>query len=237
MAKDSYQIRLDDVFEGPMDLLVHLIKKNEVDICDIPISTITDQFLEYLKLMEVLNIDFAGDFLLMASTLTQIKSRSLLPVHGHESDEEDPRAEIIRPLIEYLQMRAAAEELAQRNILGQNMFVRHPDTREYRMEDSGEIRKIGLFELIDAFQKILENVAPDDRLEFTADKISVKDRISEIVDILEVQGSVTFSQLFPANPTKSDVIVTFLAILEMVKISLIRVIQHTHSGIMRILYL
>ena len=134
-------------------------------------------------------------------------------------------------------MRAAAEELAQRNILGQNMFVRHPDTREYRMEDSGEIRKIGLFELIDAFQKILENVAPDDRLEFTADKISVKDRISEIVDILEVQGSVTFSQLFPANPTKSDVIVTFLAILEMVKISLIRVIQHTHSGIMRILYL
>ncbi len=237
MANESYQIRLDDVFEGPMDLLVHLIKKNEVDICDIPISTITDQFLAYLKIMEVLNIDYAGDFLLMASTLTQIKSRTLLPVHDHETDGEDPRAEIIRPLIEYLQMRAAAEELSQRNILGQNMFVRHADTREYRMEDSGEIRKIGLFELIDAFQKILENIAPDDRLEFSADKISVKDRISEIVDILEVQGSVTFSQLFPANPTKSDVIVTFLAILEMVKISLIRVIQHAHSGIMRILYL
>lgn len=237
MANDSYQIRLDDVFEGPMDLLVHLIRKNEVDICDIPISTITDQFLAYLKIMEVMNIDYAGDFLLMASTLTQIKSRSLLPVHDHETDEEDPRAEIIRPLIEYLQMKAAAEELSQRNILGQNMFVRHADTREYLMEDGGEIRKIGLFELIDAFQKILENVAPEDRLEFTADKISVKDRISEIVDILEVQDSVTFSQLFPANPTKSDVIVTFLAILEMVKISLIRIIQHVHSGIMRILYL
>ena len=237
MADDSYQIRLDDVFEGPMDLLVHLIKKNEVDICDIPISTITDQFLAYLKIMEVMNIDYAGDFLLMASTLTQIKSRSLLPVHDYETDEEDPRSEIIRPLIEYLQMKAAAEELSQRNILGQNMFVRHADTREYLMEDSGEIRKIGLFELIDAFQKILENIAPDDRLELTADKISVKDRISDIVDILEVQGSVTFSQLFPANPTKSDVIVTFLAILEMVKISLIRIIQHTHSGIMRILYL
>lgn len=237
MADDSYQIRLDDVFEGPMDLLVHLIKKNEVDICDIPIATITDQFLAYLKIMEVMNIDYAGDFLLMASTLTQIKSRSLLPVHDYETDEEDPRSEIIRPLIEYLQMKAAAEELSQRNILGQNMFVRHADTREYLMEDSGEIRKIGLFELIDAFQKILENVAPEDRLEFTADKISVKDRISEIVDTLEVQGSVTFSQLFPANPTKSDVIVTFLAILEMVKISLIRIIQHVHSGIMRILYL
>ncbi len=237
MANDSYQIKLDDVFEGPMDLLVHLIKKNEVDICDIPISTITDQFLAYLKIMEVLNIDYAGDFLLMASTLTQIKSRTLLPVHDHETDEEDPRAEIIRPLIEYLQMRAAAEELSQRNILGQNMFVRQADTSEYLTEDGGEIRKIGLFELIDAFQKILENVAPDDRLEFSADKISVKDRISEIVDTLEVQGSVTFSQLFPANPTKNDVIVTFLAILEMVKISLIRVIQHAHSGIMRILYL
>ena len=237
MLKEPYQVKLDDIFEGPMDLLLHLIKKNEVDIYDIPIAAVTDQFLEYLNLMQAMNIDYAGDFLVMAATLTHIKSRMLLPISKEADDEEDPRSEIIRPLIEYLQIKAAAEELSLRTILGDDLFVRHPDISEYRADSEGEIRQVGLFELIDAFQKILENVAPEQRIEFTADKISVKDRIVEIIDLFETKDSLTFNELFSEHPGRSEIIVTFLAILEMVKISLIRIVQHIRSGIIRIFYL
>ena len=122
---DAYQIHLEDVFEGPMDLLVHLIKKNEVDIYDIPIALITRQYLEYLEWMKSLNIEFAGDFIVMASTLTHIKSRMLLPAYeNEEDDDEDPRNAIARPLIEYLQMKNAAQQLASRDLLGDTTFVR-----------------------------------------------------------------------------------------------------------------
>ncbi|MBW1753945.1 MAG: segregation/condensation protein A, partial [Deltaproteobacteria bacterium] len=106
MQEELYQVKLDNIFEGPMDLLVHLIKKHEVDIYDIPIAMITDQYLEYLKWMESMNIDVAGDFIVMAATLTQIKSKMLLPIHENENDQEDPRLEIARPLAEYLQMKS-----------------------------------------------------------------------------------------------------------------------------------
>ena len=109
MTSEIYQIKLDNIFEGPMDLLVHLIKKNEVDIYDIPIALLTDQYLEYLEWMKSLNIDFAGDFLLMAATLTQIKSKMLLPIHESEDEEDDPRLAITKPLEEFLRMKSAAE--------------------------------------------------------------------------------------------------------------------------------
>jgi chromatin segregation and condensation protein Rec8/ScpA/Scc1 (kleisin family) len=125
---DRYRVRLQDVFEGPMDLLVHLIKKAEVDIYDIPISQITAQYLEYLEWMQQMNIDFAGDFVLMASTLTHIKSRMLLPAQLGEEEEEDPRLEITRPLLEYLRIKSAAEQLAERNLLGETTFTRRPDS-------------------------------------------------------------------------------------------------------------
>ncbi len=237
MQNERYTVKLEDIFEGPMDLLIHLIKKNEVDIYDIPIALITQQYLEYIDWMKSMNIDFAGDFLVMAATLTQIKSRTLLPANEFDEDDEDPRAEIARPLLEYLQMKSAAEELAGRNILGDATFVRVPDHKEYIREMDVQVVKIGLFELIDAFQKILDNLPDDQQVDFTADRISIKDRISEIVDILEEKGSITFEELFSQDADKSEVIVTFLAILEMVKLILIRAVQNVQTGIIRLFYL
>jgi segregation and condensation protein A len=236
-SEDVYQIVLTDIFEGPMDLLVHLIKKNEVDVYDIPIALITEQFLEYLEWMKSMNIDFAGDFIVMASTLTQIKSRMLLPIHdGDPEEEEDPRQEITRPLVEYLQIKSAAEDLAARQLLGEDIFARTPGTIEGLLGTEGDMVKIGLFELIDAFQKILEKISPDHLVELTADSLSVKDRISELVDIFQKQKSLTFDELFAADSNKGEVIVTFLAILEMVKLSMVQIAQQVQTGIIRLFY-
>ncbi len=214
-----------------------LIKKNEVDIYDIPIALITDQYLTYIDLMKSMNIDLAGDFLVMASTLTQIKSKMLLPVHpGEAEDDEDPRLAITRPLLEYLQMKSAAEDLAARHLLGQDTFLREPEEEDPGSESGPEFIQVGLFELIDAFQNILKNISEEHRVELTLDRISVKEKISEIVDILEKKGSVTFTELFPEKVEKVVIIVTFLALLEMVKMAIIRVFQHVDTGIIRIFY-
>jgi segregation and condensation protein A len=237
MTEELYRVRLDEIFEGPMDLLVHLIKKNELDIYDIPIALITEQYLQYLEWMQAMNLDYAGDFIVMASTLTQLKSRMLLPVSSDEEDDEDIMQEITRPLLEYLQMKSAAEQLVERNLLGENTFIRKPSRDDFLTDTDDEFIKIGLFELIDAFQKMLERIPEDHRVDLTADEISVKERISQIVDILEEKGSITFLELFPDNPDKRAIIITFLAILEMVKLTLIRVVQHVQTGIIRVFYI
>jgi len=236
MQEELYRVQLENIFEGPMDLLVHLIKKNELDIYDIPIATVTEQYLQYLEWMKIMNIDYAGEFIVMASTLAHIKSRMLLPASEEEADEEDPRQELVKPLLEYLQMKSAAEQLAERHILGEKTFVRSLDQKEFLNIEQQPYIKVGLFELIDAFQKILEKIPGDQRIEFTADKISVKERITQITDILETKGSATFESLFSESPDKSEVIVTFLAILEMVKLALIRIVQHAQTGVMRLFY-
>jgi segregation and condensation protein A len=236
MTNETYKIRLENVFEGPMDLLVHLIRKNEVDIYDIPIALITDQYLGYLDWMKSLNIDVAGDFLLMAATLTQIKSRMLLPTHGGDEDEEDPRLEITKPLEEYLRLKSVAERLAERDLLGESTFTRKPAKDELSDFDSDEFIQVGLFELIDAFQKILQNTSITHKIDLTSEGISIRDKISQIVDILEERGDVIFDELFSHPTTKGEIIVTFLAILEMVKLKLINIIQHMESGIIRVFY-
>jgi segregation and condensation protein A len=236
MQEEGYKVQLENIFEGPMDLLVHLIKKNELDIYDIPIAMVTEQYLQYLEWIKIMNIDFAGEFIVMASTLAQIKSRMLLPAAADEEEEDDPRQEIIRPLIEYLQMKSAAEQLSERHMLGDATFVRSSDRRDFLDEEDEPYVQVGLFELIDAFQKILAKIPGDMRLEFTLDKISVKERITQITDILEAEGSVTFDQLFSEQPDKAEVIVTFLAVLEMVKLTLIRIAQHAQTGVMRLFY-
>jgi len=236
-TETPYEIKLDKVFEGPMALLVHLIKKNEVDIYDIPIAMITQQYLEYLEWIKLMNIDFAGDFLVMAASLAQIKSRMLLPTHGIE-DEEDPRLALTKPLREYLEMQSIAEQLASRNLLGEHTFVRSFTEEGFDdLQEEEPYVQVGLFELIDAFQKILANIPEEHRLELTTDRISVKERISEIVDILEKKESLTFYELFSKDADKGDIIVTFLALLEMVKLNLIKIIQHLESGILRIFYI
>jgi segregation and condensation protein A len=238
MPDKLYQVQLEDVFEGPMDLLVHLIKKNELDIYDIPVALITEQYLQYVEWMKAMNVEFAGDFIVMASTLAQIKSRMLLPVHeGDEEEEEDPRLELTRPLLEYLQMKSVADQLIERNLLGEKTFVRNSSRDDFLTGQDDEFIKIGLFELIDAFQKILDRIPEDHRVEMTTDEISVRDKISQIADILETRGSITFLEMFSDNPDRREVIITFLAILEMVKLTLIRLVQNLNTGIIRIFYL
>ena len=179
MQEEIYRVHIENIFEGPMDLLVHLIKKHEMDIYDIPIALITEQYLKYLEWLKSVNIDIAGDFILMASTLTKIKSKMLLPVDEEDDDDEDPRLEIVKPLEEYLRMRSAADDLAARNLLGEDTFVRNPNREDFADDQDGEIIKVGLFELIDAFQKILEKISTQRGVDiFTADTISVRDRIA-----------------------------------------------------------
>ena len=237
-AGEPYRVKLSDIFEGPMDLLVHLIRKNEINIYNIPIALVTEQYLQYLQWMDALNVEYAAEFVVMASTLTQIKSRLLLPVHAEEEgEEEDPRQALVRPLLEYLKLKSAAEQLAERPLLGADTFTRPARPAALEAAADEEIIKIGLFELIDAFQKILAGLPDEARIEFTTDTISVKERISQIADQLEAKGSLTFFELFSERPTRSEIVVTFLAILEMVKLALIRLAQHVNSGIIRIFYL
>lgn len=235
MQPDEYKVKLDKVFEGPMDLLIHLIRKNEVDVYDIPVGLITEQYLQYLEWIKLLDIDNVGDFLFMASTLAHIKSRMLLPVHDGESEEEDPRLEIARPLSEYLQIKSAADELAQRNMLGDKIFTRRPNLKKYMQEDQDVIH-VGLFELIDAFQKILNKISLIHTVDMASDQISIKDRMNELITVMEEKGSITFTELFEGACEKSYIIVTFLAVLELMKLSLAHVVQHAQSGIIRIFY-
>jgi segregation and condensation protein A len=235
MQPDEYKVSLENVFEGPMDLLIHLIKKDEVDIYDIPIALITEKYLAYIEWMKLLNIDNVGDFLLMASTLAHIKSRMLLPSHGEGEDDEDPRMEIVRPLAEYLRIKSAAEALAGRHLLGDSIFTRKVKPRDY-IDGDAETIQVGLFELIDAFQKILQRVSKDHTVEFEADEVTVKDRMNDMIQALEDKGSVTFAELFAEKPAKRFVIVTFLALLELMKLNLIRVAQSAQSGVIRLFY-
>ena len=237
MEETLYTIKLENIFEGPMDLLLHLIKKNELDIYDIPIAFITQQYLGYLEWMKAMNIEFAAEFIVMAATLAQIKSRMLLPAYeGEAEDDDDPRQAITRPLIEYLQMKSAAEQLAQRDLLGDKTFLRAAPSRSAGFAVAEREIQVGLFELIDAFRQILDNVAQEHRVELQADTISVRERINQIVDLLEQKGSLTFDALFVGQTSRAEVIVTFLAILEMVKLSLLQITQHVQTGVIRLFY-
>ena len=231
----DYKVKLD-IFEGPMDLLVYLIKKNEMDIQDIPISLITEQYLYYLKLIKAMKIDLAAEFLLMAATLAHIKSKMLLPIFQDEDSKiEDPREEITRPLIEYLKIKSAAQKLGKNNILGVDTFVRAGDIDKFKPNAKEKPLQVGLFELIEAFAGIMNKFAPEEQINITADAISIKDKINEIIKILEAKKMEVFLGLFEKSATKIELIVTFLAILEMVKLKIIEVIQTKQEGIMRII--
>lgn len=234
---EPYRVSLTDIFEGPMDLLVHLIRKNEISITDLPVALVTEQYLQYLEWLEAMNVEYAAEFVVMASTLAQIKSRMLLPLHAEEGEEDDdPRQEIVRPLLEYLKLKSAAAQLSERPLLGEDTFTRGVRPGDFAPPGDEEVIKIGLFELIDAFQKVLSGLSAEARIDLTSETISVKERITEIADHLEAKGSLTFFELFSEHPTRGEIVVTFLAILEMVKLALIRLVQHVNSGIIRIFY-
>ncbi|MFH1627241.1 MAG: segregation/condensation protein A [Pseudomonadota bacterium] len=226
----EYEVKLE-IFEGPLDLLLHLIYKNEVDIFDIPITTITDQYLAYLDMMKALNISVAGDFLVMASTLIHIKSKMLLPGLNEGDDEEDPRDEITRPLLEYMRLKEMAEELSEREILGQDVFTRQESSwHQDEIDAEGPRLDVSLFQLIDAFRRIMEQNQPGADLTFKYQKWSVKEKSQVIIAFLKQKGEILFDEIFGEDRTVSEFIVTFLALLELVHIGLVRVFQPSYNS-------
>lgn len=222
--RDDYKIKLE-IFEGPLDLLLHLIRKNEVDIFDIPITIITEQYLQYIDMMKALNINVAGDFLVMASTLVHIKSRLLLPEKDEDGENEDPRDEITRPLLEYLQFKEAAGELSERAMLERDVFSRIPDNDFSEFEPEDVPLNVNLFQLMDAFKRILESSVPDAEITFRTDNLTIQDRISHILGKLKEKASLFFKELFSEDRTVGEFVMTFLAVLELVHMGLIRVYQ------------
>ncbi|QEM68305.1 segregation/condensation protein A [Geobacter sp. FeAm09] len=232
--RDGYSVHLDK-FDGPLDLLLHLIRKNEVDICDIPIADITRQYLDYIKLMKVLNLDVAGDFLLMASTLLHIKSRMLLPPDEEEEGEEeegDPRAELVRRLLEYQQYKEAGMVIGARALLGREVFARacpEPALAAARAEE-GPL-EVSLFELVDAFRALLARIPAESFHDVApGDSLSIADCINEILSLLQDRDTLQFDELVKDELTRERVIVTFLALLELCRLKLIRIFQSGEYG-------
>jgi segregation and condensation protein A len=224
--RSPYTVRLD-VFEGPLDLLLHLIQKNELDIFNIPIALITEQYLDYLKLMKVLNLDIAGEYLLMASTLLHIKSKMLLPTASEEEEEEgeDPRAELVRRLLQYQKYKNAAAELGKRPMLDRDVFIRWMLTETETPAEEGRM-EVSLFELLEAFRQVLERMKPESFHEVNLERLSVEERIEDILSLLEKENrSMAFHLLFSGQASLRLVIVTFLAILELVKMKRLRIFQ------------
>jgi segregation and condensation protein A len=232
MSETDYSVKLD-IFEGPLDLLVHLIKKSEMDIYDIPISVITAQYLEYLDLMKDLNINVAGNFLVMAATLIHIKSKMLLPRPPEEEEEEDPRMEITRPLLEYLQIKEAAEQLNTRPVLYRDVFTRDFLAKEMEGKEEGLIR-VGLFELIDAVRKMLLESRPEPYLALPSPLIPIEKKMEEVEEILKTRGQLLLEDLVPRHASRADIIVVFLSLLELARLQKIVVFQELREGTIHI---
>jgi segregation and condensation protein A len=224
---EGYTVRLE-MFEGPLDLLLHLIKKNRLIITDIPIALITEQYLEYLKLMKVLNLDVAGEYLLMAATLLHIKSKMLLPASSGEEGEEietDPRAELVRRLLEYQQYKEAALELEDRPLLDRNVFTRFVSQETEETEEEERV-DVSLFELLEAFRKVLDRAKLQTFHDVTLEPITVEEKIREVLSLLQKENrSMAFHTFFPDQASRATVVVTFLAVLELVKMKAIRIFQ------------
>jgi len=229
----DYNVKLE-MFEGPLDLLLHLIHKNEVDIFDIPISSITDQYLDYLELMKSLEMDIAGDFLVMASTLIHIKSRMLLPGRNEGDEEEDPRLEITRPLLEYMQLKEMAQELSEREILDRDVFARGDATSFDEYPDMVPKPDVTLFQLIDAFRRVVALGEGQGNLTVSLEKWSVKDKVESIIVLLREKSDIFFEEIFSGNQDISELVVTFLALLELVHMGLIKVFQPSHKNRIRL---
>ena len=245
VTDSAYQVRLD-VFEGPLDLLLHLVKKHELEIFDIPISFITQKYLEYLDLLSSLNLDLAGEYLLMAATLAHIKSRELLPApppgQAGEADEEgdgeeDPRQELIRRLLEYQKYREAAESLGNRPVMGRNVWTRGAPQEDALSENVARevvppLAEVPVIKLIEALDRVLASAKIKISHQVTVDRLSVSERINQLADRLESEGSFTFGSCFrflreevTLEEARHDAVVTFLALLEMAKLGVIRLWQ------------
>lgn len=226
----SYKVRLE-IFEGPLDLLLHLIKEEELNVLDIPIVRITDQFLEYLNLMELMDLDISGDFLVMAATLMHIKSRMLLPPDPDTVDleEEDPRAELVRRLLEYKSFKEASEKLRGYEEKRGDWFTRtgiEPDSDEIETP----IGEVTLFDLLTAFQRVLKAVPDTSAHEVNRDEFSVADKVHELYHRLAREPMVRFSTLFRSAKNRYEIITTFLAVLELIRLKEVIALQDAQFG-------
>ena len=233
---ENYPVRLDN-FEGPLDLLLHLIKKNELNIYDIPIAVITKQYLEYVELMQEMNLDIAGEFLVMAATLIHVKSRMLLPRPDPKQDDpdEDPREALVRRLLEHQKFKAAAELLHERETLRSAQWTR-PDglIAEIAGEPPEPEIEVDLFSLISAFRTVVERAKARPQVYLPAEQIPIELRIEQLMERLSETEACGFEDLFADVQTRSGLVVTFLALLEMIRLKLIRVFQTGVVGPIRV---
>ena len=230
--KDAFRIALPN-FEGPLDLLLHLIREHQVDILDIPIALITEKYLAHIQLMREINLDIAGEFLVMAATLLHLKSRMLLPkeevpvLEGETPvDTTDPRAELVHRLLEYQKYKHAADQFLTADLLDRDVFARRVSMDRLGLdpEDIG-FKEISVFKLIEALDRVLKALEPKFQHQVVRDRLSLSDAIHSIAAQLAASGPVKFLDLFTGVRTRSAVVITFLALLEMAKLSLIRIYQ------------
>jgi segregation and condensation protein A len=238
-SPDAYRIKLDS-FEGPLDLLIHLIRKNEVNVYDIPIALITEQYLGFLTLMQELNLDVAGEFLVMAATLIHIKSRTLLPRPDPSQDdqgpEEDPREALVRRLLEHQKYKAAADLLHDRETVRSAQFMR-PDARvaDAVGDDYEPELEVDLFSLLAAFRGVLERANRRPHMVLPPEQMSIESRIAQLLDRLSETEACGFEDLFAdGDGSRPFMIVTFLALLEMIRLKQIRVFQSGGFGPIRV---
>jgi segregation and condensation protein A len=223
----GYEVRLA-TFEGPLDLLLHLIQQHELDIMDIPIGFVTEKYVEYILLMQELNIDIASEYLVMAATLAHMKSKLMLPTppsdqEDEEGEAEDPRAELVRRLLEYQKYKLAAATIADRSILGRDVFVRGAPGPA--VEGTPPLAPVSMFKLLESFQSVLDRAKKtlDHEIEF--ERISITDRINQLSDVLRRKRRMAFEELFEGDTTRPELIVTFLALLEMTRLRMTRLFQ------------
>jgi len=238
-ALEAYPIRLEN-FEGPLDLLLHLIRKHEVNIYDIPIALITEQYLQYIELMQELNLDIAGEFLVMAATLIHIKSRTLLPRPPTDeelaAEEEDPRETLVRRLLEHQRFKAAAELLHERETVRSAQWMRSDAAvADVAGEDVEPELEVDLFSLLAAFRGVLERANRRPTVVLPPEQMSIEDRIKQVLARLSETKACGFEDLFSdGDGSRPFMIVTFLALLEMIRLKLIRVFQSGGAGPIRV---
>lgn len=232
-ADNDYKVKLE-IFEGPLDLLLYLIKKDEIDIYDVSIERITSQYLGYIETFKALNIELASEFIVMAANLMYLKSRTLLPKNvqppDEEADEEDPRWELIRQLVEYKKFKDAAQFLGHRDSEGAEFFAATPELPDLSAPAAG-LPPVGIFDLIRAFQKVLRKFEDSHTLrEIVDDRWTVSDKIDHLLTVIPVGGRVPFETLFTEATSRSEVIVTFLAMLELMKLNFLKIEQQQVLG-------
>jgi segregation and condensation protein A len=227
----EYKVKLE-VFEGPLDLLLYLIKKDEVDIYEISIERITQQYLEFIDAFKILDLEVAGEFIVMAANLIYIKSRSLLPAHVQPPDEdaveEDPRWELVRQLVEYKKFKDAAAQLGRREIEQSSMFNRLPESETNAPERP--LGDVSVFDLISAFNNVLKRIQQrEDLREIFEENFTVSDKIDLI---MKITGNVAlkFTELFARAASRTEIVVTFLALLELIRLKQIRAVQNEPFG-------